>query len=330
METKTAHKRRKTSRLRAFDLFAGVGGSSWGAKSAGADILGAVDSWELARDTYLDNLVGVRFYRDRCEWLAPRSVSCEIGPVDLLIASPECTSHTCARGSRAPSEDSRETAFQVTRFVRALEPRWIVVENVVQMRKWERYDEWLDRLEGLGYKTRQKVLNAVDFGVAQSRKRLFVLADAERIPSEVIPPNAKDPVPAGSIVDLDGNYSYSPLRSKGRAQPTLARAERALAGVGRHTPFLLVYYGTDGGGGWQGLDRPLRTVTTLDRFAYVRPAGGGHEMRMLQVPELKRAMGFPASYRLEHGSRRDQIKLLGNAVCPPVMEAIVKALTQGE
>jgi site-specific DNA-cytosine methylase len=92
--------------------------------------------------------------------------------------------------------------------------------------------------------------------------------------------------------------------------------------------FLLVYYGTDGGGGWQRLDQPLRTVTTIDRFAYVRPAAGGvHQMRMLQVSELRKAMGFDRSLKLNHGTRRDQIKLLGNAVCPPVMKAIVEKLT---
>ncbi len=52
-------------------------------------------------------------------------------------------------------------------------------------------------------------------------------------------------------------------------------------------------------------------------------------MRMLQVPELKRAMGFSARYRLNGGSRRDRIKLLGNAVCPPVMEHVVRTLTNG-
>jgi DNA (cytosine-5)-methyltransferase 1 len=50
-------------------------------------------------------------------------------------------------------------------------------------------------------------------------------------------------------------------------------------------------------------------------------------MRMLQVPEIKAAMGFPDDYSLEHGTRREKIKLLGNAVCPPVMAAVVRALT---
>jgi DNA (cytosine-5)-methyltransferase 1 len=37
-------------------------------------------------------------------------------------------------------------------------------------------------------------------------------------------------------------------------------------------------------------------------------------------------MGFPDTFRLERGTRRDRIRLLGNAVCPPVMQAIVAGL----
>jgi DNA (cytosine-5)-methyltransferase 1 len=49
-------------------------------------------------------------------------------------------------------------------------------------------------------------------------------------------------------------------------------------------------------------------------------------MRMLQVPELKRAMGFDETFELRYGTRRERIHLLGNGVCPPVMEAVVRAL----
>ena len=84
--------------------------------------------------------------------------------------------------------------------------------------------------------------------------------------------------------------------------------------------------GSDGGGGWQTLDRPLRTVTTVDRFALVEPGATGHSMRMLQVPELKKAMGFRTDYLMNQGTRRQNIKILGNGVCPPVMQAIVNQL----
>jgi DNA (cytosine-5)-methyltransferase 1 len=51
-------------------------------------------------------------------------------------------------------------------------------------------------------------------------------------------------------------------------------------------------------------------------------------MRMLQVPELKAAMGFSKSYSLVAGTRREKIKLLGNAVCPPVMKTALRCLTR--
>jgi DNA (cytosine-5)-methyltransferase 1 len=50
---------------------------------------------------------------------------------------------------------------------------------------------------------------------------------------------------------------------------------------------------------------------------------------MLQVSELRRAMGFRNDFMMSHGSRRDKIRLLGNGVCPPVMQEIVARLGTG-
>jgi DNA (cytosine-5)-methyltransferase 1 len=118
------------------------------------------------------------------------------------------------------------------------------------------------------------------------------------------------------------------LYSPKRAVATIQRAERAISSLGTKEPFLIVYYGTDGSGGWQPIDRPLRTVTTIDRFAFVKPTRTGYMMRMLQPEELRAAMGFPDTYRLEIGTRREKVKLMGNAVCPPVMKSIVRTLAE--
>jgi DNA (cytosine-5)-methyltransferase 1 len=50
-------------------------------------------------------------------------------------------------------------------------------------------------------------------------------------------------------------------------------------------------------------------------------------MRMLQVLEVKAALGVPLEYLLDHGTPREKIKLLGNAVCPPMMAAVLRTLT---
>jgi DNA (cytosine-5)-methyltransferase 1 len=313
--------------IRAIDLFCGAGGSSWGARLAGAKIVAGFDMCKAAAEAYRENFPEARFYEDRLESLDPFRVADELGAVDLILASPECTNHSPAKGKGPRCEKSKETAFQVTRFASAFQPRWIVVENVTSMRHWSRYTEFISTIEHLGYNVTAQVLNAEAFNVPQARQRLFLLCDREQMPCQV-KPTSGIPKPASGIVEKNGTFAYSPLRSEGRAAPTLQRAERAIAAVGRR-PFLLVYYGSDGAGGWQKLSRPLRTVTTVDRFAFVKWRESEPVMRMLQVPELKAAMGMPQKFSVGHRSRRDRIRLIGNAVCPPLMRTVVKTLVRG-
>jgi DNA (cytosine-5)-methyltransferase 1 len=73
------------------------------------------------------------------------------------------------------------------------------------------------------------------------------------------------------------------------------------------------------------MSRPLRTVTTVDRFAVVKQENGVDVMRMLQPDELTFAMGMNGMVFM-HGSRREKIHMLGNAVCPPVMTKVIQSL----
>jgi len=313
-----------SKKIRAIDLFAGGGGSSWGAHQAGIDVVAAFDLWELAGQNHRTNFPNARFYHGRLEDVNVSKVAKEVGAIDLILASPECTNHSPAKGNKPRCEESKNTAFQVTRFAKKLKPRWIVIENVVNMKRWSRYEEFKKELETIGYKLREQVLNSADFGVPQSRRRLFLLCDREGVP-DPIPATGGQKKNASTIVDLNGAYRWSPLRTERRATATLERAERGMQELGTDKPFLLVYYGSDKSGGWQKLSRPLRTITTVDRFALVKPSAKGHLMRMLQVPELQLAMGMDGM-RFEHGSRRERIKMIGNAVCPPVMKAVVEHL----
>lgn len=316
--------------VRTFEMFCGLGGSSRGAAAAGAVIARGIDAWPLATEVFADNFPAARVITSPVEKQDPSSLLGEAESIDLLLASPECTNHSCARGSRPRSDESRDTAFEVVRYARALAPRWIVIENVIHMRPWSRYEEFLRTLRRAGYRVAEHVVDAADHGVRQRRKRLFLLCDRDAEPPSRIPktPGPK-PVAAG-ILDRPGIWKRSPLDNGRRAQATLDRAKRAVAALGDDQPFLIVYYGNDGAGGWQPLTVPLRTVTTLDRFGLCEPSDDGSMLRMLQVPELARAMGFKDDLNLSRGSRRDRIMLLGNGVCPPVMEAVVTALVGKE
>jgi DNA (cytosine-5)-methyltransferase 1 len=315
------------TKIRALDLFCGAGGSSWGAREAGVEIVAAFDLWPLAGEAHDDNFPEAEFIHGRLENHDVDALAKKYGKIDLILASPECTNHSPAKGNKPRCEQSKDTAFLVVRFAKAFKPRWVVIENVVNMRKWTRYAEFKTALETLGYKLQEQVLNSAHFGVAQSRRRLFLTADLKQQPPKITPPN-RTVSKVADIVDLNGKYKWTPLRAPKRATATLERAERGIAVMGADKPFLLVYYGSDGGGGWQKLNRPLRTITTVDRFALVKPdKEHGHVMRMLQVPELQAAMGMPVKMKLEAGTRRDRIKMIGNAVCPPVMRFVVQKLT---
>lgn len=104
------------------------------------------------------------------------------------------------------------------------------------------------------------------------------------------------------------------------------------AGGGHHglvAAFLTKYYGE--GSTAQALDEPLHTIVSRARFGLVvMPIDGADyvladlRLRMLRSDELARAQGFGPDYRL-HGTERDRIARIGNSVCPPVAEAIVRA-----
>lgn len=312
--------------LRVLDMFCGAGGSSAGARMAGATVAGGIDAWDIATETYRDNFADAKVQHRRMGPHSRPGRGFDEGEIDLLLASPECTNHSPAKGAAERCETSRSTSHYVLQFASKLKPRFVVLENVVQLRNWAGYHPLLNGLRGQGYKCRPHVLDAADFGVPQTRRRLFVVCDREREPVASIPTlsvrrNAEE------IVHLDGRHGSKPLRRLGRAASTLERAERGIAALGTGVPFLVVYYGSDGAGGWQRLDRPLRTLTTLDRFGLVTWEGSEPMLRMLQVDELREAMGLPSGHMLERGSRRDRVKMLGNGVCPPVMSGIVESLT---
>jgi DNA (cytosine-5)-methyltransferase 1 len=213
----------------------------------------------------------------------------------------------------------------------AMQPRWLIVENVSRMKKWGRHGELINDIRSKGYQVSDLYLNSADFGAPQARKRMFLVCDknGSKISEKDLTTLHRNKLrTARSIIDRTGKFQSRPLYSAKRATATLLRAERAIAELGRGKEFIIVYYGSDYAGGWQSLDVPLRTVTTLDRFGLVTWQEDTPYLRMLQPDELLRAMGAGSKHRLPHGSRRDKVKLCGNGVCSPVMKAIFEKLIE--
>ncbi|WP_319798305.1 DNA cytosine methyltransferase [Nitrobacter sp.] len=109
-----------------------------------------------------------------------------------------------------------------------------------------------------------------------------------------------------------------------------------MAGAERVAAFIAKYYGQGVG---QACDEPLHVVTTKDRFCLVTVNGWpivDIGLRMLQPVELYRAQGFPADYVIDgpgpNGkplTKTAQVRMCGNSVCPPIAQAIARALVFG-
>jgi len=128
------------------------------------------------------------------------------------------------------------------------------------------------------------------------------------------------------------------LRGTSRdGQPTDEPLHTISAGGLHHAEvraFLIKYYGE--GGQWQDPRDPMHTIPTKDRIGLVTIHGEDYAivdigMRMLTPPELKVAQSFPASYVLDpiHNgkplTKTAQVRMIGNSVCPDLVEALALA-----
>lgn len=332
--------------LRCADLFCGAGGSSTGLRQV-ADAMGvgldltAVNHWRTAVETHAANHPDARHICESLDSIDPRKVTG--GKLDLLWASPECTHHSVALGGKPINDQSRATAWCVTRWADALRPKFIIVENVPEFQTWgplgannrplksrkgEVFFAWAQSLVALGYRVEWRVLNAADYGAATSRRRLFVVARLDggaRGRGPIVWPTPTHQ--QHKTADLFG--SYQPWRGAreiidwsqrgqsiaGRQKPLVPKTVRVIE-LGHQRfggiPFLVAFYGSGSGLVPQSIHRPLPAITTKDRFGLVQP-GADMTFRMLQAHELSSAMGFPKTYKFA-GTKTEAVRQIGNAV----------------
>jgi len=190
------------------DLFCGAGGSSLGAELAGARLRLGLNHWDRAVETHATNFQHADHDRADISALTTSQIRRYISGSDLLVAGPECTCHSLAKGARrrkpvaasllddgppgdAEQDRSRATMWDVVRFaeqalLKGRPYKAIVVENVVDAFKWGAGDDgglfnaWLCALRALGYEHEILWLNSMfcppaPIPVPQSRDRMYVV-----------------------------------------------------------------------------------------------------------------------------------------------------------
>ena len=301
------------------DIFSGFGGFTEGAEAAGIGTKFGANHWDPAVATLAKNHPAAQVIQQdlsEADWS-------QFPQVPLLIAGPSCQGFTHARGKDRKHHDRlRNTMWAVINAAESLSPEILITENVPEVQNWVLFPAWLQSLELLGYSTEQHVLDAADYGVPQHRLRWFCVSSKSDKPLNLASRLQSAQTPHRSVRDsIDWDYpTWSRIDKPGRSPKVLKQISRARHELGGDR-FLLPYYGSGSGLTGRSLDRPCGTIVAQDIWAVV----DGQRMRMMQPHEAQRIMGFRDSFQ-PVGTRREQMRGFGNAVCPPVAEALVSSI----
>lgn len=184
-----------TSHITVSDLFCGAGGSSQGVRNyarrsalgTGLEVAVALNHWKLALETHNTNFPEAFHHCTDIQASEPKWYP----STTILIASPECTNHSVAKGRKQvkaqldafdkgicdpAAERSRATMWDVVRFAEHHKYKIVITENVVDARAWMLWDAWLKAMHILGYQHQVVFYNSMfAWPTPQSRDRMYVV-----------------------------------------------------------------------------------------------------------------------------------------------------------
>ncbi len=152
-------------------LFAGCGGVDLGAIAAGFEPCESVEFDPQIAELHMANIGGKMHVKNilDCDPL-------QFEKPTLLHASPVCKSYSTANPEKGEQQLDIDCARKVAEFIKALQPQYFTLENVQAYEKSKSFAIITNTLFECGYFANWKVLNAADFGVPQSRRRLILMA----------------------------------------------------------------------------------------------------------------------------------------------------------
>ena len=313
-------------RLLYIDLFCGAGGTSTGVENARymgeqcAKVIACVNHDANAIASHAANHPeALHFTEDiRTLELSPLITHIErmkqIYPDALVVlwASLECTNFSKAKGGQPRDADSRTLAEHLFRYIEAIDPDYIQIENVEEFMSWgdmdehghpiskdkgRCYEKWKRNVKRYGYDFDWRILNAADYGAYTTRKRFFGIFAKRGLPIVFPEPtHCKDGKtdmfgrlekwkPVKEVLDFSDEGDSIFCRKKPLAEKTL---ERIYAGLikfvaGGKEAFIVKYNSMSRTGKYQApsVDEPCPVVATQGRLAlakvnFLSKQFGGH------------------------------------------------------
>ena len=338
----------------ALDLFSGAGGMSLGAKQAGIKIYKAVEKDPWACKTFRHNFPYVEMFEgDICNYVAPK-----LPPVgSVIFGGPPCqgfsTSNQRTRNKANPQNWMFKEFFRI---VSEACPEWVVFENVKGLLETEKglfLALIINELKSLGYVCQYQVMNAYDFGVPQTRTRIFVVGNRRNRKFKFPKPCKYNKVSVRDAIsdlpDIENGASISILPYNNKVIPscyamTLRNEllECSNNVVTKNAKYIIKRYRyIPQGGNWEDIPENLmsnyRDRTRCHTGIYYRlmlnePSVvlGNYRKNMLVHPTKNRGLSVREAARLQSfpdnfeffGSIGFQQQQVGNAVPPQLARAI--------
>lgn len=293
--------------IKFIDLFAGVGGIRLGFQGDSDDTKCVYSSeWDkYAQKTYQAN------FGDLPAGDITKVDAASIPSFDVLLAGFPCQPFSSIGKREGFANKTQGTLFfDVLRILKYHMPKAFLLENVpglLTIQKGETFKIIMGALKEAGYEVSYSVLNAADFGIAQSRKRVVIVGFRDDIDSRSFefPKGSNKRVPIKNILETDPKgYTIS----KKLQENYLFKADD-----GR--PFL-VDKNSD------GLAKTLNaSYHKIQRLTGTFVKGGETGIRLLSELECKRLQGFPDNFKIPV-SRTQMYRQMGNSVAIPVIKAV--------
>ena len=344
--------RRRRSMNNFISMFSGAGGLDLGFEQAGwtrrfaSDLDADAVATLRANSTQQErSYIGQNDIRDlTAEDVFARAGDMAKGNLVAIVGGPPCQSWSSA-GHQMGLADERGQLFRYfIKLANSLDPRFIVMENVRGLLTARGPDGepgsalalLREDLRKEGWQTTVSLLNAADFGVAQRRVRLFVIAhrtgDCPEFPKQT---HAREP-DNGQSEWVSLEHCLSSVQSVAEDEiicptPRLA-AELAQISPGSGVKSPGKAEATRPGGHWgykQGafiadLSVPARTVTASTAQDWI--IDPIHGLRRLCPRECAAVQSFPAAWKWE-GKRASVYRQIGNAVPPKLAKAVAMSLS---